>query len=69
MINIYLKAHNDLFVLLLSLPDPLPPLYMEPFNISISAHMLAQWVALKDYRVMQFLQGQMKIQVGIQSVT
>lgn len=23
--------------------------YMEPPNISISAHMLAQWVAIKDY--------------------
>lgn len=53
IINIYLKAHIDLFFLLLSLPDLFflfcfVPLYMEPFNISISAHMLAQWVAMKD---------------------
>jgi len=33
---------------------------MEPLNISISAHMLAQWVAVKNYRVMQLLQGHSK---------
>lgn len=42
---------------------------MEPPNISLSAHMLAQWVAIKDYRVMQFLQGHSKIQVGVQTIT
>lgn len=53
----------------LSRISPYCSFYMEPPNISISAHMLAQWVAIKDYRALQILQGHSKIQVGIQSIT
>lgn len=51
----------------LSLTSLFCSFYMESFNISISAHMLAQWVAIKA--IMQFLQSHLKIQTGIGTIT
>lgn len=57
-----------IFLTLVSLTSLFWPFCMESFNISISAHMLAQWVAIKENRIMQFLQSHLKIQAGIGTI-